>query len=194
MPLDRSCSQQAFRANVRTERDGGKEIDQAIAISYSILKKSCGVTSKEMMKPSEIIASGKKTESLDEMRQEPGISMSAEEKKIFAQVSKLLETAIKKLPKETGAHTIHGSVTYLPHHPEHNAFEVVISVDPSIDRDGREQAVKSIAAAIDKKLKFEGWELRHPGFYMEFSYDPKDFGFEPPEESYSARLARILSN
>ena len=63
MPLDKSCSQKAFRNNVRISHDEGKPMDQAIAIAYSVLKKACGVTSKERMKPSEIIGASKKESS-----------------------------------------------------------------------------------------------------------------------------------
>jgi hypothetical protein len=63
----KECSMKAFYKNVlyfykikSTEWEGSKEekLNRAIAASYSTLKRSCGVDSKENMTPSEIVAQG----------------------------------------------------------------------------------------------------------------------------------------
>jgi hypothetical protein len=62
--LDRSCSLEAFKNNVRREYHAGKTAQgtQHVAIALSVLKRSCGVDSKERMSPKEIVAAGQKTE------------------------------------------------------------------------------------------------------------------------------------
>lgn len=59
MPLNKSCSQKAFDANVSQLVDEGYEQDQALAIAFSTLKKACGVESDKRMTTKEIIAKGK---------------------------------------------------------------------------------------------------------------------------------------
>jgi hypothetical protein len=63
----KECSMDAFYKNVHyfyrvkgAEWEGSKEekLNRAIAASYSTLKRSCGVDSKESMTPSEIVAQG----------------------------------------------------------------------------------------------------------------------------------------
>lgn len=63
----KECSMEAFYANTQyfyrvkgAEWEGSKEekLNRAIAASYSTLKRSCGVDSKENMTPSEIVAQG----------------------------------------------------------------------------------------------------------------------------------------
>lgn len=40
MPLKKSASKKAFRANIRAERRAGKPIKQAVAIAYSVKRKA----------------------------------------------------------------------------------------------------------------------------------------------------------
>jgi hypothetical protein len=40
MPLKKSASKAAFRANIRAERKAGKPIKQAVAIAYSVKRKA----------------------------------------------------------------------------------------------------------------------------------------------------------
>jgi hypothetical protein len=63
----RVCSMDAFYKNVlyfyrikSTEWEGSKEdkLNRAIAASYSVLKRSCGVDAKEQLTPSQIVAKG----------------------------------------------------------------------------------------------------------------------------------------
>lgn len=56
----KKCSTKAMSQNIRHYRHAGKEGPQAVAIAYSVLKKACGVTSKERMTPKEIVAKGGK--------------------------------------------------------------------------------------------------------------------------------------
>jgi hypothetical protein len=58
--LDRSCSLEAFKNNVRREYHAGKTAQgtQHVAIALSVLKRSCGVDSKARMTPKEIVAAG----------------------------------------------------------------------------------------------------------------------------------------
>jgi len=63
--LDRACSLEAFKNNVRREYHAGKTAKgtQHVAIAISVLKRACGVKSKERMTPKEIVAAGsQKTE------------------------------------------------------------------------------------------------------------------------------------
>jgi hypothetical protein len=62
MPLDRGCSTKAMSKNIKTMVDReGKPQDQAVAIGYSVLRKSCGVTGSdgEGMTPKQIVGAGK---------------------------------------------------------------------------------------------------------------------------------------
>lgn len=59
MPLNRTCSLDAVSDNIRREMEAGKSQAQAIAISLSVLKRSCGVDSKERMTPKEIVQAGR---------------------------------------------------------------------------------------------------------------------------------------
>jgi Zn finger protein HypA/HybF involved in hydrogenase expression len=63
MPLDKSCSVDAMSSNIgKLVKDEKKDQKQAVAISYSVLKKACGVDGDEKMTPKEIVAMGKKEE------------------------------------------------------------------------------------------------------------------------------------
>lgn len=42
MPLKKSASKAAFKANVRAEIDSGKKPKQAVAIAYSVQRKAKG--------------------------------------------------------------------------------------------------------------------------------------------------------
>lgn len=56
MPLQRSCSKDAFENNIKAEMRAGKDRDQAVAIAFSTLKKACGVSSGFRGSADEIIA------------------------------------------------------------------------------------------------------------------------------------------
>jgi hypothetical protein len=62
--LNRECSLDAFKHNLRREYHAGQTAQgtQHVAIALSVLKRSCGVDSKDRMTPKEIVAmGGKKT-------------------------------------------------------------------------------------------------------------------------------------
>lgn len=66
MPLDKSCSLDAFKANVRASYKDGKTAKgtQHVAIALSTLKRACGVKDGgKRMSPKEIVAAGQKDES-----------------------------------------------------------------------------------------------------------------------------------
>lgn len=65
MPLNKSCSQEAFDENVSMLVKEGYEQKQALAISFSTLRKACGIDSKEQMTTKEIISRGKKEDVMD---------------------------------------------------------------------------------------------------------------------------------
>jgi hypothetical protein len=58
--LARACSVAAFEKNVRREYHAGKTAKgtQHVAIAMSVLKRACGVKSKERMTTKEIVAAG----------------------------------------------------------------------------------------------------------------------------------------
>ena len=60
--LNRTCSLVAFDRNVSREYKAGKTAQgtQHVAIAISVLKRACGVDSKERMTSKEIVAAGKK--------------------------------------------------------------------------------------------------------------------------------------
>lgn len=65
MPLDKGCSLDAFKANVRASYKEGKTAKgtQHVAIALSTLKRACGVADDDRrMSPKEIVASGEKVE------------------------------------------------------------------------------------------------------------------------------------
>ena len=63
MPLDRGCSKDSVEANYRQLYKDGYRNPQLSAIVLSVLKRSCGVKSKDQMSAGEIIGSSKsKTE------------------------------------------------------------------------------------------------------------------------------------
>lgn len=70
----KECSMDAFKYNVQwfyrikgAEWKGTKKqkLTRAIAISYSVLKSSCGITSKEKMTPSQMVQAGTKSEDFE---------------------------------------------------------------------------------------------------------------------------------
>jgi len=65
MPLVKTCTRKAFGHNVKVELHAGKPQNQAVAISFSTLKKACGVDSKKKMSIQDILAHGKKSESIE---------------------------------------------------------------------------------------------------------------------------------
>lgn len=67
MPLDKSCSLDAFKANVRASYKEGKTAKgtQHVAIALSTLKRACGVKDDDRrMSPKDIVAVGQKGESM----------------------------------------------------------------------------------------------------------------------------------
>lgn len=60
--LSRECSLDAFKHNLRREYHAGQTAQgtQHVAIALSVLKRSCGVDSKDRMTPKEIVAMGGK--------------------------------------------------------------------------------------------------------------------------------------
>lgn len=71
MPLDKSCSLDAFQKNVRSEYHAGKTAKgtQHVAIAISTLKRACGVADDDRkMTPKEIVASSSKGESKSYVR------------------------------------------------------------------------------------------------------------------------------
>lgn len=65
MPLVKTCTQDAFKRNIKISLQDGKPQNQAIAISFSTLKKACGVTDKRKMKVDTILAKGGKSEAVE---------------------------------------------------------------------------------------------------------------------------------
>ena len=65
--LSRECSLDAFKHNIRREYHAGQTAQgtQHVAIALSVLKRSCGVDSKDRMTPKEIVAAGGKRESMN---------------------------------------------------------------------------------------------------------------------------------
>lgn len=65
--LNRECSLDAFKHNLRREYHAGQTAQgtQHVAIALSVLKRSCGVDSKDRMTPKEIVAAGGKRESMN---------------------------------------------------------------------------------------------------------------------------------
>lgn len=65
--LNRECSLDAFKHNIRREYHAGQTAQgtQHVAIALSVLKRSCGVDSKDRMTPKEIVAAGGKRESMN---------------------------------------------------------------------------------------------------------------------------------
>ncbi len=47
MPLKRGCSRKAIRSNIRTEIRAGKSPRQAVAIAYSVARKSCRLRARK---------------------------------------------------------------------------------------------------------------------------------------------------
>jgi hypothetical protein len=61
MPLDKTCSIEAFNNNIRRSIKEGKPQKQSVAIAYSILRKACEISSDQpQMTPSEIVKTSKK--------------------------------------------------------------------------------------------------------------------------------------
>lgn len=58
-PLMKSCSTKAFGKNIGAELKAGKPRNQAVAIGFSQLKKSCGVETDKKLTPKEIVARGR---------------------------------------------------------------------------------------------------------------------------------------
>lgn len=67
MPLDKSCSLDAMSKNISQSVDDGKPQKQAVAISYSVLAKACGVEG-EKMTPKEMVAAGGTKEGMTDVR------------------------------------------------------------------------------------------------------------------------------
>lgn len=67
MPLNKSCSLDAYRANVKELIESGKKPQQAVAIAIRTLKKVCGVSSDARMSPKSIV--GEATASLPKLRE-----------------------------------------------------------------------------------------------------------------------------
>jgi len=65
--LNRECSLDAFKHNLRREYHAGQTAQgtQHVAIALSVLKRSCGVDSKDRMTPKEIVAAGGKKQSMN---------------------------------------------------------------------------------------------------------------------------------
>ena len=65
--LNRECSLDAFKHNIRREYHAGQTAQgtQHVAIALSVLKRSCGVDSKGRMTPKEIVAAGQKEETMN---------------------------------------------------------------------------------------------------------------------------------
>lgn len=60
MPLNKSCSVDAFEANIKAEIEAGKDRDQAVAIAFDTLKDACGVDTDERLSAKEIVSRGKR--------------------------------------------------------------------------------------------------------------------------------------
>lgn len=67
MPLNKSCSLDAYKANVKELIESGRKIDQAVAIAIRTLKSSCGVKSKERMAPGKIVGEAMRFPRIREM-------------------------------------------------------------------------------------------------------------------------------
>lgn len=67
MPLNKSCSLDAYKANVKELIESGKKPGQAVAIAIRTLKKCCGVSSDARMSPKSIVHEVAPTPRLKEM-------------------------------------------------------------------------------------------------------------------------------